>query len=172
MDFWYNFFWLKIREAVKFLWKGSTLKKEAGSGSKLGSIWLFEVPEADAFFIKHGVGMWKWKLWKELNFCGSRSKLGSWLTTYRAGSGSKKYSTASTLLLKMYLVFFFQSPLMSVRVAGEQQLNIEPPHITVHHHLQHFAWLKPEVVPFKILNVVCPSCSWLSYRPFPFYFRK
>jgi len=37
-------------------------KKEAGSGSKFGSIWLFEEPEAGAFFIKHGAGMRKWKL--------------------------------------------------------------------------------------------------------------
>jgi len=29
----------------------STLKKEAGSGSKLGSILLFEEPEAEAFFL-------------------------------------------------------------------------------------------------------------------------
>jgi len=39
-------------EAVKFLWKRKTLKKEAGS--ELGSIWLFEEPEAEAVFIKHG----------------------------------------------------------------------------------------------------------------------
>jgi len=30
------------------------LKKETGSGSELGSIWLFEEPEKEAFFIKHG----------------------------------------------------------------------------------------------------------------------
>jgi len=29
-------------EAVKFCGCGSTLKKEVGSGSELGSIWLFE----------------------------------------------------------------------------------------------------------------------------------
>jgi len=29
------------------------LKKEAGSGSELESIGLFEEPEAEAFFIKH-----------------------------------------------------------------------------------------------------------------------
>jgi len=33
---------------------GSTLKKEAGSGSELGSILLFKEPKAEAFFIKHG----------------------------------------------------------------------------------------------------------------------
>jgi len=48
----------------------STLKKEAGS--ELGSIRLFEEPEAaEVFFIKHRAGMWKQK---RLNFCGSGSK--------------------------------------------------------------------------------------------------
>jgi len=67
-------------EAVKFLWKRKHLKKEARSESKLGSIRLLEEPEAEAFFIKHGAGMWK-----RLNFygstlkevAGSESKLGS-----------------------------------------------------------------------------------------------
>jgi len=39
---------------------------------------------------------------------------------------------------------------MSVRVAA---------HITVRHHFQHFAWLKPQAVPSKILNIVLPVCS-------------
>jgi len=46
---------------LNFYGSGSTLKKEAGSGSKLGSIWLFD--ELEAFFIKHGAGMSR-KLWK------------------------------------------------------------------------------------------------------------
>jgi len=60
------------------------LKKESGSGSKLGSIWLFEEPEAEAFFIKHGAGIWKRK---RLYFCGSGSTLKK-----EAGSGSKLVS--------------------------------------------------------------------------------
>jgi len=56
---------------LNFCGSGSTLKKEAGSGSKLGSIWHFEEPEAEAFFKKHGAGMWKRKRRKRLNFCGS-----------------------------------------------------------------------------------------------------
>jgi len=36
---------------------GSTLKKETGSVSELGSICLFEEPEVEVFFIKHGAGM-------------------------------------------------------------------------------------------------------------------
>jgi len=47
---------------LNFCGSGSTLKKEARSGSKLGSILLFEEPEAEAFFIKRGAGMWKRKL--------------------------------------------------------------------------------------------------------------
>jgi len=35
-----------ICTSVIFCGSGSTLKKEAGSGSKLGSIWLFEELEA------------------------------------------------------------------------------------------------------------------------------
>jgi len=53
------------------------LEKE--DGSELGSIRLFEKPEA--FFIKQGAGMWKRK---RLNFCGSGSTLKK-----EAGSGSK-----------------------------------------------------------------------------------
>jgi len=56
---------------LNFCGSGSTLKKEAGS--ELGSIWLFEKPEA--FFIKRGAGMWKRKRWKQLNFCGRGSTL-------------------------------------------------------------------------------------------------
>jgi len=37
--------------------------------------------------------------------------------------------------------FFFQSPLMSVRVMGAAT-HIESPHIMVRHHLHHFAGVK------------------------------
>jgi len=40
-------------EAVKFWWKRKHFE-EAGSRSELGSIWLFEEPGAETFFIKHG----------------------------------------------------------------------------------------------------------------------
>jgi len=56
------------QKRLNFYGSRSTLKKETGSGSKLGSIWLFE--ELEAFFIKHGAGMWK-----QLNFCESGSTL-------------------------------------------------------------------------------------------------
>jgi len=45
---------------------------------------IFEEPKAEAFFIKHGAGMWKRKRLKRLNFCGSGSTLKK-----EAGSGSK-----------------------------------------------------------------------------------
>jgi len=64
---------------LNFCGSESSLKKEAESGSKLGSILFFEELETEAFFIKHAAG-----IWKRLNFCGS---------------GSKKYSTASTSLV-------------------------------------------------------------------------
>jgi len=54
-----------MEKRLNFCGSGSILKKEAGSGSKLGSIWLFEEPKVEAFFIKHGAGMWKLKLESE-----------------------------------------------------------------------------------------------------------
>jgi len=44
--------WKRKLEAVNFLWKR---KHFEGAGSIL----LFEEPEAEGFFIKHGTGMWK-----------------------------------------------------------------------------------------------------------------
>jgi len=79
------------------------LKKEAGS--ELESIWLFEEPEAEAFFIKHAAGMWKRK---RLNFPGSGSTLKK-----EAESGSKKYVTASTSLIPMNCKCFFCMKLIS-----------------------------------------------------------
>jgi len=67
---------------LNFYESGSTLKRETVSGNELGSIWLFEEPEAEAFFIKHAAG--KRKRWKRLNFCGSGSTLKK-----EAGNGSK-----------------------------------------------------------------------------------
>jgi len=67
-------------KAVKFLWKRKLhFEKEAGSGSELGSIWLFEEPEAEAFVIKHEAWMRK-----RLNFCRSGNTLKK-----EAESGSK-----------------------------------------------------------------------------------
>ena len=38
-------------------------------------------------------------------------------------------------------------------VAG-QQLETKPPHFTVFNHLYCFAWVKSQVIPPKILNVI------------------
>jgi len=40
---------------VKFLWKRKHFEERSWKRSELGSIWLFEEPEAEAFFKKHGV---------------------------------------------------------------------------------------------------------------------
>jgi len=55
---------------LNFCGSGSILKKKAGNGSELGSIRLFEEPEA--FFIKYGTGMLEQEavkfLWKRKYF--------------------------------------------------------------------------------------------------------
>ena len=43
-----------------------------------------------------------------------------------------------------------------------QQLKIKPPHFTAFHHLHHFAWVKSQAIPSKILNVIAP-CSSRSF---------
>jgi len=73
---------------LNFCGSGSTLKKEAGSRSKLESIWLFE--EAEPFFIKHGAGMWKRKWWKRFNFVEAEVK-----AFWRKKLEAKAYSEAS-----------------------------------------------------------------------------
>ena len=35
-----------------------------------------------------------------------------------------------------------------------QQLEIKPPHFTVFHHLNHFAWKKSQAIPLNILNEI------------------
>jgi len=80
---------------LNFCGSGSTLKKEAGSGSKLGSIRLFEEPEAEAIFhktwdrnVEAVKFLWKRKHFKERS-C-KRKQTRKRLTLYGAGSGSKK----------------------------------------------------------------------------------
>ena len=56
--------------------------------------------------------------------------------------------------------FFFSSFFItrfSLRVGG--QLKIKPPHLAVFHHILHFAWVKSQAIPSKILNVISPSSS-------------
>jgi len=66
-------------EAVKFLWKQKPFEERSWKRKGTLKHWLFEDPEAEAFFIKHRAGMWK-----RLNFCGSGSILKK-----EARSGSK-----------------------------------------------------------------------------------
>jgi len=77
-------------ETIKFWWKLKYFEEK--SWKQIRKHLTFEEPEAEAFFIKHGTGMWKREL---LNFCGSGSstfKERSWkqtpkrLTLYGAGS--------------------------------------------------------------------------------------
>jgi len=49
--------WKRKRwKRLNFCGSGNALKKEAGSGSELGSFWLFEEPGVEAFFINMGQG--------------------------------------------------------------------------------------------------------------------
>jgi len=71
-------------EAVKFLWKRKHFEEP---GSELGSIRLFEDLKAEAFFIKHGAGMWKH--FEERSWKRKQTRQRFILTLYGAGSGSK-----------------------------------------------------------------------------------
>jgi len=53
-----------------------------------------------------------------------------------------------------------------VRVAT-QDFMIEPPHITVRHHFQHFAWLKPQAVPSNPAFYLLLSQVKLVWEAFP-----
>jgi len=73
--------WKWKLEAVKLLWKQKHFKERSWKQKHFKErSWkrkrtrkhlIFEEPEAETFFIKHGAGMWKRKRWKQLNFCGS-----------------------------------------------------------------------------------------------------
>jgi len=73
--------------------------------------------------------------------------------------------------VRLQLNFFFQNSSCPWRFR-RQKFKTEPPHVTVCHHFHHFAWLKPQPVPPKILNVVIPMCSRSSNRHFPFNFHR
>ena len=51
-----------------------------------------------------------------------------------------------------------------------QQFEIKPPHLTIFHHIHHFAWVKSQAIPSKILNVIGPSSSRLSNWSSPICF--
>ena len=53
----------------------------------------------------------------------------------------------SRKILPLFIVPFL------VRIA-RQQLKIKLPHFTVFHHPHHFAWVKSQATPLKILNII------------------
>ena len=53
-----------------------------------------------------------------------------------------------------------------------QQLEFKPPHITVFHHFHHFALVKSQAIPSKILNVIGPCSLKASYWSSPICFCK
>ena len=60
----------------------------------------------------------------------------------------------------------FISTSFSQRTAG-QHLQIMPPHLLIHQHRLHFAWMKFQTVSTKILDIIKPSCSWPCNWPLP-----
>ena len=55
---------------------------------------------------------------------------------------------------------------------GRQQLKIKVPPFTFFHHLHHFAWVKSQAIPSKILIVIGQSSSRPSNRSFSRCFGK
>jgi len=118
------------------------VEAEVRSGSELGSIWLFEEPEAEVFFIKHGAGMWNRKLeaeavravkflWKRKHFekrSWKRKQTWKRQTLYGARSGSQKYSTTTstsliyTLLIDVHILNSFMETQMDGSVWGFLQM--------------------------------------------------
>jgi len=83
-------------EAVKFLWKRKHFEERSWKRKRIGSILLFDEPETEAFFIKHGARMWKPMLEAEVvkrkhveKRSWKRKQTRNRLTLYGAGSGSK-----------------------------------------------------------------------------------
>jgi len=52
--------WKLEAEAVKFVWKQKHFKERSWKRKRTRKHLTFEEPKAEAFFIKHGEGMWKW----------------------------------------------------------------------------------------------------------------
>jgi len=60
-----------------------------------------------------------------------------------------------TLLCSLFCRILLSAPAHVRESCGSSK--IKPPHITICHHFQHFAWLKFQAVPSKILNIVFPA---------------
>ena len=64
---------------------------------------------------------------------------------------------------------FFSSPAFPRELLGKQ-LQIKPPHLSINQHKLHFAWIKSQTVPTKILDIIEPFCLWFSNWPLPTHF--
>ena len=70
-----------------------------------------------------------------------------------------KQSTRRSGLVRIKMLFFlFSSQAFPRRLRGKQ-LQINSPHLPIHQHRLHFAWIKSQTVPTKILDTIKPSCS-------------
>jgi len=70
-------------------------------------------------------------------------------------------------IVLLYSSSFFAT-FMSLKIADAAAQD-EPPRITVRYHFDHFAWLKPQTIPFEIINVVFPACSWSPLAITPYF---
>ena len=69
-----------------------------------------------------------------------------------AANKTNQYFTSIKLLL---ILLIFLLPTFCEGIG--QQLEIKLPHFTAFHHLHHTAWVKFEVISFKILNAINSS---------------
>ena len=69
------------------------------------------------------------------------------------------FTSAIPVVIFYYFLFIFFvsfcTTLFSVRVAGAAARDKQP-HLTVFHHMHHFAWVKFQAIPSKILSVIGP----------------
>ena len=79
---------------------------------------------------------------------------------------SRLHSALSYFLL---LLLLFSSSAFLIWLRG-QQLQIKPPQLSINQHRLHFAWIKSQTVPTKILDIIEPFCLWSSNWPLPTHF--
>ena len=91
--------------------------------------------------------------------CGftSRCKVLSWLEKTLSSSYAEKLWYSETRVHR-WTISPFVSPAFPWELQG-QQLQIKPPHFSIHQHRLHFALTKSQTVPTEILDIIKPSCS-------------
>ena len=57
-------------------------------------------------------------------------------------------------LTSIYILLFLSSLSAFLWGLRGQKLEIKLPPFTVYHHFHHFAWVKSQAIPFKILDVI------------------